>query len=136
MPDDVSDLVGHLNALPKPPCAELMPFVVTGARRDAAGVEVVFRAQPAFRNHFGHVQGGLAVAMVDVLLSLAIYVETEAFLPTISITSHFLAPLPLDEVRGEGQVLRRGSSVVFASADLWTADGRLAVQATGIAAAR
>ena len=136
VPDDVSDLVGHLNALPRPPCAELTPFVVTDARRDAVRVEVLFQPQPAFRNHFGHVQGGFAVAMLDVLLSLAVYVETEAFHPTISITTHFLAPLPLDEVRGEGQVLRRGSSVVFATAGLWAPDGRLAVQATGSAALR
>jgi len=134
--DNVSDLVGHLNGLPRPPCAELTPFVVTDAQRNAVRVEVVFEPQPAFRNHFGHVQGGFAVAMLDVLLSLAVYVETEALLPTIAIASHFLAPLPVGEVRGEGRILRRGSSVLFAEAGLWAPDGRLAVQATGTAVVR
>ena len=136
MPHDVSDLVDHLNGLPRPPCAALTPFVVTDARGNPARVEVLFQQQPAFRNHFGHVQGGFAVAMLDVLLSLAVYVETEAFLPSIAIATHFLAPLPVGEIRGEGRVLKRGSSVIFAEGGLWATDGRLAVQATGTAAAR
>lgn len=130
------DLLGLLNALPRPACAELTPFTVTGARREPAYVEVLFAPQPAFRNHFDHVQGGFAVAMLDVVLSLAVYVETELFLPTISITTNFLAPLPLGEVRGEGRILKRGSSVVFAEAGLRNPDGRLAVQASGSAAVR
>jgi len=134
--DDVVDLVAHLNALPRPVCAELTPFAVVSAEKAPAHVEVMFERQPAFGNHFGYVQGGFAVAMVDVLLSLAVYVETDAFLPTISITSQFLAPLPLGEVRGEGRILKRGSSVVFAEARLWAPGGGLAVHATGTAAAR
>ncbi|KAA1421479.1 PaaI family thioesterase [Nocardioides humilatus] len=136
MPEGSVDLVAHLNALPRPVCAELTPFVVTEARRDPAYVDLLFAPQPAFRNHFDNVQGGFAVAMIDVVLSLVVYAEAELFLPTISITTNFLAPLPLGEVRGEGRVLKRGSSVVFAEAGLWTADGRLAVQATGSAAVR
>jgi uncharacterized protein (TIGR00369 family) len=133
---DATDLAGHLNALPRPVCAELTPFVVTRAQPQPTELEMVFDAQPAFRNHFDHVQGGFAVAMLDVVLSLAVYVETQAFLPTISITTNFLAPLPLGEVRGEGRILKRGSSVVFAEAELRTPDGRLAVHATGSAAVR
>jgi len=133
---DVVDLVGRLNAVPRPVCAELTPFVVISARRDPAHIEVMFERQPAFGNHFGHVQGGFAVAILDVLLSLAVYVETDAFLPTISITSQCLPPLPLGEVRGEGRILKRGSTVVFAEARLWAPDGGLAVHATGSAAVR
>ena len=65
--------MGHLNALPRPVCAELTPFVVTSARRAPALIEVLFERQPAFGNHFGHVQGGFAVAMLDALLSVAVF---------------------------------------------------------------
>lgn len=131
---EADELVRRLNALPRPVCAELTPFDVTVARQGPAYIEVVFEPQPAFGNHFGHVQGGFAVAMLDALLSLAVFIETDTFLPTVSITSHFLAPLPIGEVTGQGRVLRRGSSLVFAEASLWSKAGRLAVQATGIAA--
>jgi len=132
----MSELVAQLNALPRPICAELTPFTAVQATRDPATVVVRFDEQPAFRNHFDNIQGGFAVALIDVALSLAVYVETEMFLPTISITTQFLAPLPLAEVRGEARVIKRGSSVVFAEAGLWSPDGRLCVQATGTAVVR
>jgi uncharacterized protein (TIGR00369 family) len=126
----------QLNALPRPVCAELTPFTALEATRDPASVVVRFDEQPAFRNHFDNVQGGFAVALIDVALTLAIYVETEAFLPTISLTTHFLAPLPLKEVRGEARVIKSGSTVMFAEAGLWSPDGKLCVQATGSVAVR
>jgi len=136
MSEDTEGLVEHLNTLPRPVCAVLTPFVVTDAGPDPGFVRMRFAVQPAFRNHFDHVQGGFAVALVDVALSLAIYAQTEAFLPTVSLTTNFLAPLPLAEVIGEGRVIKVGGSVVFAEATLRSADGKLCVQATGSAAVR
>ena len=113
------DLVDHLNALPMPECAALMPGAVVGATRTPPTLTLRFEPQPAFGNHFGNVAGGFAVAMLDGVLSLVTYVATGAFLPTISINTSFLAPLPIGEITAEARVVKVGSSVVFAEADLW-----------------
>jgi acyl-coenzyme A thioesterase PaaI-like protein len=52
------------------------------------------------------------------------------------MTTNFLAPLPVSDVQGVGWVLKRGTSVVFAEAELRAPDGQLAVHATDSAAAR
>jgi uncharacterized protein (TIGR00369 family) len=131
-----SELQALLDAQPTPDCAALTPFIVQEADLDAGRVVLQFAAQPAFKNHFGHVQGGFAVAMVDALISVAAYAKTRAWLPTLEIKSSFLAPMTLGECRGEGLVIRAGKQVVFLEARLWGADGRLAVHATATAAMR
>jgi len=125
-------LLDDMRQLPRPVCAELTPFEVIDA--DESGtVRLRFAPQPAFGNHFGHVQGGFCVAMLDVVLALATYAKTGEFLPTVEITTRFLAPTPLGECLGEGTVLRAGSSVVFCQAVLMTPDGTTTVHATGTA---
>jgi acyl-coenzyme A thioesterase PaaI-like protein len=57
----------------KPACASLTPFEIASADLDAGQVMLRFAAQPAFSNHWGNVQGGFGVAMIDVLVSVAAY---------------------------------------------------------------
>jgi len=87
-------------------------------------------SQPAFGNHFGNGQGGFVVAMLDVPLSLAVFVKTKRFLPTIEIKTSFISPARIGVCIGEGVVVRAGASLVFAEARLWSSDGALAVHAT------
>jgi uncharacterized protein (TIGR00369 family) len=123
-----------LDAQPTPDCAGLTPFSVLEADFDVGRVVLLFAPQPAFKNHFGNVQGGFAVAMVDVLVSLAAYAKTRAWLPTVEIKSSFVAPMKLGECRGEASVIKAGKQLVFLEARLWGADGKLAVHATATAA--
>jgi uncharacterized protein (TIGR00369 family) len=129
------DLQDALASQPTPECAALTPFAIEEADFEAGRVVLRFAPQPAFRNHFGNVQGGFAVAMVDVLVSVAAYAKTRQWLPTIEIKSSFLAPMKLGECRGEGLVVKAGRQVVFLEARLWGADGKLAVHATATATA-
>jgi uncharacterized protein (TIGR00369 family) len=122
-----------LDSQPKPDCARLTPFAVEDADFDAGRVRLRFAPQPAFRNHFGNVQGGFAVAMVDVLVSVAAFAKTRAWLPTVGIKSSFVAPMMLGECIGEGVVLKAGRQLVFLEARLWGADGALAIHATATA---
>jgi uncharacterized protein (TIGR00369 family) len=128
------DLQSSLSSQPQPDCAALTPFTVEEADFDAGRVVLRFAPQPAFKNHFGNVQGGFAVAMVDVLVSVAAYAKTKQWLPTVEIKSSFVAPMRLGECRGEGSVVRAGRQVVFLEAKLWGVDGKLAVHATATAA--
>lgn len=129
-----NELQAILDAQPKPDCAALTPFVVQEADFEAGRVVLVFAPQPAFKNHFGNVQGGFAVAMIDVLISIAAYAKTRLWLPTVEIKSSFVTPMKLGECRGEGSVIKAGKQLVFLEAKLWGADGRLAVHATATAA--
>ena len=114
--------------LPPPPLARLMNFdlVEVGDGR----VVVRFPAQPAFGNHFGNVQGGFLVAMLEVPLALAVFVKTQRWMPTIEIKTSYVTPAPIAELLGEATVLRAGSSVLFAEAKIFTTDGKLCAHAT------
>ncbi len=115
---------------PAPVCAELIPFELLEVDADQGRVRVEFAAQPAFGNHFGNIQGGFVVAMLDAPLSLAVFVKTKRFLPTIEIKTSFVSPARIGICTGEGVVVRAGSSLVFAEARLWSGDGTLAAHAT------
>jgi uncharacterized protein (TIGR00369 family) len=131
-----AQLLSLLDSQPQPDCAKLTPFAIEDADFNAGRVRLRFAAQPAFRNHFGNVQGGFAVAMVDVLVSIAAFTKTRAWLPTTAIKSSFVVPMVLGECLGEGAVLKAGRQFVFLEAKLWGADGTLAVHATATALMR
>jgi uncharacterized protein (TIGR00369 family) len=128
------ELATLLAAQPQPDCAALTPCSVEDADFEMGRVVLLFAPQPAFKNHFDNVQGGFAVAMIDVLISIAAFTKTRLWLPTGEIKSSFVAPMKLGECRGEGLVIRAGKQLVFLEARLWGADGKLAVHATATAA--
>ena len=131
---DAAEFQSVLAGLPQPECAKLTPCTVDAVDLEAGRVKLRFAPQPAFSNHFGNVQGGFAVAMIDVLISVAAYAKTKAWLPTVEIKSSFVAPMKLGECVGEGIVVKAGRQLVFLEARLWGADGKLAVHATATAA--
>jgi uncharacterized protein (TIGR00369 family) len=131
---DAAELQRLLDSQPKPECAALTPFVIEDASFDLGRAVLFFDPQPAFKNHFGNIQGGFAVAMVDVLVSVAAYAKTRLWCPTVEIKSSFLAPVRLGHCRGEAVVIKAGKQLVFVEARLWGADGKLAVHATATAA--
>ena len=132
--DDRERLRGLLADQPTPRCAELTPFEILAANFADGSVRLQFAEQPAFGNHFGHIQGGFAVAMIDVLVSLAAYVKVQHWSPTVEIKASFLAPAKIGVCTGEGRVLHAGRSVIFLEGRLWSGDGQLAVHATATAA--
>jgi uncharacterized protein (TIGR00369 family) len=133
---DVDELRALIAKMPKPVCAALTPFEIAAADSAAGVVRLEFAEQSAFRNHFGNIQGGFAVAMMDVVLSLAAFAKLRQWLPTVEIKSTFLAPAKLGACIGEGRVLKVGQSLAFVEGRLWGADGALAVHATATALIR
>jgi uncharacterized protein (TIGR00369 family) len=121
-----------LDGQPKPVCAALTPFTVVEADLDAGFVRLEFEPQPAFRNHFGNIQGGFAVAMLDAVVSIAAYAKLRQWLPTIEIKTSFLEPIPIGPCIAEGRVIKSGRSLVFIEGRLLTAN-RPAVTATATA---
>jgi uncharacterized protein (TIGR00369 family) len=124
----------ELNALlasqPKPVCADLTPFEVTDADFEAGFVALRFAEQPAFANHWGNIQGGFGVALIDVLVSIAAYAKLRQWCPTVEMKTTFIAPAKLGECKGKAQVIKIGKTFAFLEAKLWGADGELAIHAT------
>ena len=133
---DVDVLRDLLASQPRPPCIALTPFRIVEADLESGVVIVLFDPQPAFANHFGAVQGGFGVAMIDVVISLASYAKVRQWTPTVEIKSTFVAPLPIGTCTGEGRVIRAARQVVLLEGRLWDAEGRLAVHATATAVVR
>jgi uncharacterized protein (TIGR00369 family) len=133
---DVERLRALIASAPKPACAALTPFTVVEADAERGFVKVEFEPQPAFGNMFGNIQGGYAVAMLDLPISFAGLLKLQQWLPTVEIKTSFLAPARLGTCIGEGQIIRAGKSIVFAEGRLWGSDGKLAVHATATLAAK
>jgi uncharacterized protein (TIGR00369 family) len=127
---DVAKLKGLLASQPKPACASLTPFEIASADLDAGQVMLRFAAQPAFSNHWGNVQGGFGVAMIDVLVSVAAYAKLGQWCPTVEMKTTFLAPAKLGDCEGEARIIKVGKTLAFLEARLWGADGELAIHAT------
>ncbi|GAB2583125.1 hypothetical protein GCM10027034_14050 [Ramlibacter solisilvae] len=119
-----------LEKQPKPVCAALMPFTIVELDADAGFVKVEFLPQPAFGNHFGNIQGGFAVAMLDAPISCAVFAKLRQWLPTVEIKASFVAPARIGKCIGEGRVIRAGRSVAFVEGKIWTEEGELAVHGT------
>lgn len=134
--NDVAELASLLASQPRPACADLTPFDIVNADLDSGYLELRFLEQPAFANHWGNIQGGFGVALIDVLVSISAYAKLRQWCPTIEIKSTFLAPAVIGECRGEARVLKVGSSVAFVEARLWGADGQLAIHATATVSAK
>lgn len=127
---DVAELGRLLTAQAQPPCASLTPFQITSADRNAGLVALRFDEQPAFANHWGNVQGGFGVAMIDVLVSVAAFAKLGRWCPTIEMKCTFLSPAKMGPCNGEAHLIKAGKSVAFLEAKLWGGDGELAIHAT------
>ena len=130
MLSDATELRELLASQRQPVCASLTPFEILEAEFASGYVKVVFAPQPAFQNHFGDIQGGFGVSMIDVVISLAAYVKLRQWLPTVEIKSSFIAPARLGACIGEGRVIKAGKNLAFLEGRLWGADGQLAIHAT------
>lgn len=105
------------------------------ARLAQEQVQLGFRVEERHTNPLGICHGGMLASFADMLLPCVILYEpghARHFLPTISLQVDYLAPAPLGAwVQGEGQVLRRTRSMVFAQG-LVTSDGVPAMRVSGI----
>lgn len=133
---ELDEIITLISDQPAPPCIALTPFEVLDVGSEEGFVKIAFEPQPAFENHFGNIQGGFAVAMLDVVNSLAAFVKLRRWLPTAEIKSTFVTPATIGRCLGEGSIIRAGRTLVFVESKLWGADGRLAVHATATLFAR
>ncbi|RCW76188.1 uncharacterized protein (TIGR00369 family) [Pseudorhodoferax soli] len=99
-------------------------------------LQLGFRVEPRHTNPVGTCHGGMLASFCDMLLpAMTMYQGTDgrrSFLPTINLQVDYIGAAPLGAwVQGEGDVLQRTRTMVFAQA-LVTADGAPALRCSGI----
>ncbi|HVJ55163.1 MAG TPA: PaaI family thioesterase [Aliidongia sp.] len=104
------------------------------AKREGEGLVLGFRVELRHCNPADICHGGMLMTLADMLLGMGSNFQGKLgrFLPTVSMTTDFLAPAPLGAwVEGRTELLRTTRNLVFAQC-LVTADGTLALRASGI----
>lgn len=103
-------------------------------RRDGSQLVLGFRVEQRHCNPAQSCHGGMLMTFADMQLAIGANFAggLQRFLPTISLTSDFLAPAPLGAwVEGRTEIARQARTMVFAHA-LISADGNPVVRANGI----
>lgn len=105
------------------------------ARLDGDGPVLGFRVQPHHCNPRKICHGGLMMTFFDFLLpTLSRFDEDadDAFTPTVSLTTNFMAPALLDDwLEGRAKTMRRTNGLVFIDGTV-SSGGTIVAQASGI----
>jgi len=99
-----------------------------------AGVSLGMRVEARHGNPQGVCHGGMLLAFADMVLGVVVsHAAPElGLLPTVAMTSDFLAPAPVGcFVVGTGRLLRRSRKLAFVDGHL-RVDGRLVLRTSGI----
>ncbi|MBI1180693.1 MAG: hotdog fold thioesterase [Alphaproteobacteria bacterium] len=98
-------------------------------------VRIRYRGDAAFENGSGLIQGGILAAMLDNAMSRALVqnLDNDQIVQTLEMKTTFVAPAPIGHVIGEGQVVRRGRSIVFLEGRLFSEAGDLLATASSTA---
>ncbi|HLH93015.1 MAG TPA: PaaI family thioesterase [Xanthobacteraceae bacterium] len=114
------------------PIATLLSAKPLACDPAAGRITIAFQAQPEFCNLLGTVQGGMLAAMLDLVMSFAALSTMGPgwAVPTIDMTTHFLAPARPGAVIGEGAVVKKGRTITFMEGRLRDDHGKLLTTAT------
>jgi uncharacterized protein (TIGR00369 family) len=88
---------------------------------------VEFESRPELCNLLGRIHGGVLAAMLDITMSFsAICMMGEGHvIPTIEMTTKFIAPAQPGMIVGKGEVVRKGRSITFMEGRLFDPAGDL-----------
>lgn len=95
---------------------------------------VGFRVEERHCNPMGMCHGGMLMTFADMLMPMGVHFQSEEFaqfLPTIAMSTDFLAPAPRGAwLEGRTEVLKVTRNLVFAEGKAW-ADGELVLRTSG-----
>jgi len=105
------------------------------AKREGRKLVFGFRVEERHVNMVGQCHGGMLMLFADILLPLSARFQEDlddAFLPTVNLTSDFVASARIGEwVEGRTEVIRVTRNLVFTQG-IVSADGRAVVRVNGI----
>jgi uncharacterized protein (TIGR00369 family) len=121
-----------LDRLEAPPSSRLLGWHLLEARPEQGWIRVGFDGKREFCNPAGFIQGGILGAMLDDTMGPAVFVMTEGWLytATITMTVNFLAPAKVGRIIGEANVTQLGRTVAFVEGRLTAEDGTVLATAT------
>lgn len=96
-------------------------------------VAALFTAQPEHQGYPGRMHGGIISAVMDELIGRVMQVaDPDAFAVTIELGVKYRKPVPLGvELKAVGWALKDSARAFEGAAELYLADGSVAIQATG-----
>jgi uncharacterized protein (TIGR00369 family) len=95
-------------------------------------ITVEFTSRPEICNLLGTIHGGILAAMLDISMSFAALCTMGGnhVIPTIDMTTKFIAPAKPGVITGNGEVVHKGRSITFMEGRLFDADGGLLTTGT------
>ena len=118
--------------VPKAPIQEVLGFELVEV--EDGRVAFVYEASPEHRNPLGTVHGGIAMTLLDSAAGAAVHTTLEPGVgyTTLETKVHMVRTVRPDagQLRAEGEVVHRGSTVATSQARLLDAEGRLMAHGT------
>jgi acyl-CoA thioesterase len=96
-------------------------------------VHLALQASAQHENLQGSIHGGVLATLADTAMGLAVRTAIEQGRPhiTIELGVHYLRPASPGAIEAIGTVVRVGSQIAYAEADVTTPDGTLLARASG-----
>lgn len=116
----------------KAPFARYINREIVAIDEQAKIIEMTFTALPQWANYRGHVQGGFVCAMLDCLLGSAgtFNLPKSHAVTTVEMKTTYIAPTPIGPLKGVGQLVHQGNSLIFTEAKLLDFENQLLATAS------
>lgn len=126
-PNDLDDLRERLASSPFHAGLGIEPIEAAAGR-----VRLALEASEDQRNLLGTVHGGVVASLADTAMGLAVRTAIEPGRPhaTIEMSVRYLRPVAPGRIEAVGTVIRAGSQIAFAEAEI-VADGAAVARASG-----
>ena len=95
-------------------------------------ITVEFKSRPELCNLLGTIHGGILAAMLDISMSFSALCTMggDHVVPTIDMTTKFIAPAAPGVIVGKGEVVHKGRSITFMEGRLFDPAGNLLTTGT------
>jgi hypothetical protein len=111
-----------LDAVPTPPCAQLLGWRILDARPEEGWNRIGFHGKPEFRNPAGLIQGGILSAMLDDTMGPTKFVKTNGRFYTYSDDPYeyqLSCPAKVGPILGDATALSWERPSLSSKADSW-----------------
>ncbi|MGI8315468.1 PaaI family thioesterase [Halobacillus mangrovi] len=111
------------------PFFSLIGFEIT--HFEEGHVTLQLQVKEKLLNANGTLHGGVHASMIDIIIGMAIRSETKTRCTTISLNTHYLAPVKRGLITAKGRILQQGYKIVTAEGELFDENGQIIAKGTG-----
>lgn len=127
-------VINQLNSH-RPPFLDLLNCEITEVDPNNGICIMDFDISKQFCHSIDIIQGGFVTAMLDAVSSHAVFVMSKDIVAvsTLELKVSFYKPSRAGQVRAKGQVIKKGRSIAFVSAELYNSEGEKTASLTATA---